>query len=451
MFAAMQSGINPDCPETNKMARMYTTTSKRRAIFVVIALVMISPSLSAESPIQHWPQFRGPGGQGILGSLKLPVEWEKQDALWKTTIPGYGHSSPVHDGNRIWLTTAHRSGKSMGFVCIDAKTGELIHSKTIFQPEGIEKIHHDNSYASPTPVLVDGKLIVHFGTYGTACIDTKTTDIVWKNTDFPVEHQGGPGSSPIVFEDLVILTLDGAQRQRVVALDLNDGTVRWERARSAPLRSNPINHRAFSTPLLIEYDGKPQLISPGPDQCHAYHPRTGDELWHVRYIGFSNVPCPVFDGKRVIFCTGFFKPELWAVTPNGTGDVTDSHIEWKFKGPVSDTPSPVLWQDSVIMISNKGVATCIDTTTGKRQWVFRVGGNYSASPLLANELIYFCNEEGLVKVLDPDGTKPKMIAINKMQSQIMASPVPIEQDLLIRTEGSLYRVSASRSTSQLKR
>ncbi|WP_197441779.1 outer membrane protein assembly factor BamB family protein [Thalassoglobus polymorphus] len=392
--------------------------------------------------IISWPQFRGPGGQGIFENVSLPIEWsEKENIRWKCEIPGLGHSSPVHDGETCWLTTATPDGKILGVVSVNLSNGKLDKNLTIFEPQNLEKIHYDNSYASPTPVLKDKRLYVHYGTYGTACIDCESGRIVWKNNDFPVEHQGGPGSSPVIFEDMLILTLDGAQQQRVVALDLKDGSLRWERKRSAPLRPNPITHRAFSTPLLYEYKGSTQLLSPGADQIHAYDPATGNEIWHARYVGFSTVPCPTAQGNIAVFCTGYFQPELWAVTLDGSGDITESHRKWKFRGPIPDIPSPIIVDDQVVIISNKGVATGLDLQSGKRKWVLRVGGNFSASPIYANGLIYLCSEEGVTKIIDPQTKKPRIKQANRLEDGIKATPAIINNDLLIRTTKALYRIN----------
>lgn len=404
-----------------------------------LSVIAFSPMLCAETTA--WSQFRGPGGQGHVESAELPVEWnERKNVVWRTPIPGLGHSSPVHDGQTIWLTTATPDGQLLGVVSIDAETGRIGHNLTVFEPATVEEIHVDNSYASPTPVLSKGRLYVHYGTYGTACIDCTSGEIVWRNRQFPVEHQGGPGSSPVLFEDLLILTLDGARKQQVVALDIADGSVRWQRQRSAPLRPNPITHRAFSTPLIHEYDGQTQLISPGADQCHAYDPRTGEELWHVRYVGFSTVPCPAARDGMTVFCTGYFQPELWAVDIDGSGHVTESHRKWNFRGPIPEIPSPTIIDDLVVIISNKGIATGLNLQTGKREWVLRVGGNYSASPIYANGLMYLCSEEGFTKIIEPLAEKPRILHSNRLDDGIKASPAVIENDLLLRTTTALYRI-----------
>lgn len=411
-----------------------------QTLCVVNLLAGFAGSLLAQEAA--WPQFRGPGGQGQVASAKLPINWsEKENILWKTEIPGLGHSSPVHDGQTCWLTTATPDGKILGVVSVDLETGRLDKNLTLFEPTVIDILHKDNSFASPTPVLAGGRLYAHFGTYGTACVECASGRILWTNNSYPVEHQGGPGSSPVLYEDLLILTLDGAQAQRVVALDIRDGSTRWERTRSAPYRPNPITHRAFSTPLLHEYQGQMQLISPAADQLHAYDPRTGEELWHVRYVGFSTVPRPIAAGNMTVFCTGYFQPQVWGVRIDGRGDVTQSHRQWKYEAAVPDIPSPVLiGDDLVVTISNKGVATGLNLETGKREWVLRVGGNFSASPMYANGLLYFASEEGVTKIVDPHLDKPKLVKANRLEGGIKATPAVHGNDLLIRTDKALYRI-----------
>jgi outer membrane protein assembly factor BamB len=404
------------------------------------ALLALCAPAGADEPAASWPQFRGPQGQG-RASGPVPRRWsETEGVVWKTNLPGLGHSSPVHDGRRIWLTAAPRDGKALQALAIDAATGELLVEATVFTPDKIEPIHQDNSYASPTPVLGAGRLLVHFGTYGAAALHSQTGEVLWKNNELQILHDGGPGSSPVLFEDLLIVTLDGADQQLVAALDAASGRVRWRRDRSAPMPEQKHTHRAFATPLLIEFEGRPMLISPGANQCHAYDPRTGEELWHVRYTGFSNIARPVADETHCFICTGFFEPQLWAVNLAGEGNVTDSHVRWRYKGPAPDTPSPLLADGAIYLLSNKGLLSAVDTQTGKRNWVLRVGGNHSASPLYAQGLIYACGEDGAVKVIDPAGGKPKIVETNQLDGRIMASPAVIDGDLLIRTERSLYRI-----------
>ena len=403
---------------------------------------------SAASPAADWPEFRGPGGQGDASATsKVPIEWDdRKNVRWKTELPGKGHSSPIVWGDQVWVTTASPDGKELSAVGLDRASGAILHNVVMLTPPIVEEIHKKNSHASTTPVIEAGRLFAHFGTYGAAALDTASGKVLWRNTELEIEHQGGPGSSPRLFENLLLVTSDGADRQYVAALDKETGREVWKRNRSAPYRADRVTHRAFATPLLIEYGGKPQLISPGADQLHAYDPRTGAELWHVRYTGFSTVPCPVFDGTKIYFCTGFFNPELWAVTPDGTGDVTSTHVAWKYKTGIPETPSPILQGGHVYVVSDKGVATTIDAETGKKIATLRLGGNFSASPIASGGYLYFCSEEGNIRIVQP-GTKPRILKNNDLPGSIFASPAAIGSELYLRTDRALYRIEEDPSGS----
>lgn len=387
-----------------------------------------------------WPQFRGPTGQGIASSTPVPTTWsEKDHVVWKTKLEGRGHSSPVVWNEQIWVSTASHNGKLLGAIGLDRNTGEVLHKVTVFEPSSPEEIHADNTYASPTPVIREGRLYLDFGTYGAACIDTGTGSILWSNRNLEIDHQGGPGSSPVLFGDTLIVHRDGADHQYVAALDVANGRVRWKRERSAPYRPDPITHRAFATPLLFEHKGRTLLISPAADQCHAYDAATGEELWHVRYIGFSNVPCPIASGDHVYLCTGFFEPRLLAVRLGGAGDVTDTHVDWEYKSQIPEVSSPIIVDGRIYFVSSKGVLSCVSAATGERVYIHRLGGNFSASPLYAGGHLLFCNREGGTKVVKP-GDEPQVITTNKLDEAIYASPIAVEEALYIRTETHLYRI-----------
>ena len=420
--------------------RTLEATGARRQARALIAAIAISLLLSNFSRASNWPQFRGPTGQGIADETPVPTSWnERKNVVWKTPIDGRGHSSPVVWENQVWLTTAAPDGKRIGAIGLDRTTGDVIRTVYVFDPPSVERIHTDNTYASPTPVIREERLYVDYGTYGTACIDIRTGTVLWRNEDLQIEHQGGPGSSPVLFEDTLIVHRDGADHQYVAALDVETGKVRWRRDRSAPFRENPITHRAFATPLLYEHDGRTLLISPAADQCHAYDAASGEELWHVRYTGFSNVPCPVAAGDHVYVCTGFFSPLLVDVRLGGQGDVTKSHVEWEYKAQIPDVSSPILVDGRIYFVSTKGVLSCVDAASGERVYIKRLGGNYSASPLYAGGHLYFCNKEGQTRVVLP-GDDPEIVASNKLDAGIHASPIAVDGALYIRTETHLYRI-----------
>ncbi len=396
---------------------------------------------------EAWPQFRGPTGQGIAKAHDLPSTFDDQkNVTWKTTIPGTGWSSPVIVGNQIWLTTSTDSGHALRAICIARATGKVIHDVEVFTPEDPPEINAKNSYASPTPVLEKGRLFVHFGTLGTACIDCETGSVVWRNTEVQLDHKEGPGSSPIVYEDLLIVNCDGLDVQCVVAFKQSNGRIAWRATRPGPLDPNPDFRKAYSTPLLVDVDSRTQLVSPGASRVISYDPRSGDILWQVDYEGFSNVPRPVLGDGLLFICTGFMKPKLWAIRPDGLGNVTDTHVAWRFTAGIPNNPSP-LWVDGrLYLVSDAGVASCLQGETGKLLWKKRLGGNYSASPLWADGRIYFCSEEGSVSVL-VTGDAFERVAVNQLDGRILASPAAIARELYIRTDTQLYRIEKRLTTA----
>ena len=412
----------------------------RSALATIIAAALLCGRwVMADGP-KNWPQFRGPTGQGHAVGAALPVTWsETENVVWKTMLAGRGHSSPVIWDNQIWLTTDSGGGSTLGAVCVDRRTGDAVHDVQVFHPGEVLEIHKDNTYASPTPVVEAGRLYVHYGRYGTACLDTDSGDVLWRNEDLVIEHQGGPGSSPVLFQDLLIVNCDGADHQYVVALDKATGAVRWKRPRSAPYRDNPVFKRAFSTPVLIEEEGRTVLISIGADQTHGYDPATGDELWHVRYTGFSNVAAPVAADGMVYLITGFFGPHVMAVRLGGSGNVSSSHVAWRSRGAIPETPSPLLLDGRLFLVSNSGVGSALEVATEDRVWLKRLGGKFSASPITDGKHIYFCSREGETHVVSVE-EKPQVVATNTLSGAIWASPAVSGSTLFLRTEDALYRI-----------
>ncbi|MBL4883146.1 MAG: PQQ-binding-like beta-propeller repeat protein [Planctomycetaceae bacterium] len=400
-----------------------------------------------------WAQFRGPTGQGIALDSKVPVEFsETKNVTWKTEIPGKGWSSPVIHEGQLWVTTAVASDPfgavlSLQAIGVDLSSGRLQHQVELFRLPSPIKIHEDNSYASPTPVVDAEAVYCHFGTFGTAAISRKTGKVLWKNDELKIEHQGGPGSSLIQYKDFLIVTCDGADFQYVAALDKKTGNIAWKQERTAPLRENPITHRSFATPLIWKQPAGDLLISPGADQVHAYDPLTGKEHWHVRYTGFSNVPAPVSDEKQVYVCTGFFEPILAAIRPGGTGDVTQSHVNWSYNRSVTTVPSPIIVNGQIFTVNEGGILTCLDCQTGKVVRKRRFVGKYSASPVLVNGLLYFCSEEGKVTVLEPND-KLDIVKVNRLLGSIKASPAVVGNALYIRSDSHLYRIEETVKESE---
>jgi outer membrane protein assembly factor BamB len=397
---------------------------------------------------------------------KLPLAWgEGQGLKWKTSLPGRGWSSPVVANGRVWLTSAEEHAGddakrkellktveslpvaeqmiSMGSVTLvalelDLATGNLLRRIELFKAESPAPIHGLNSYASPTPVIADGRVFCHFGTFGTAAVDAQTGEVVWRQK-LPLDHVVGPGSSPVAYGGVLIVPCDGADQQFIAALSVDTGAIVWKTPRPPIRATNGDQRKAFCTPLLVDVNGRSELVIPGAQWFIAYDPLDGSEIWRVDHgSGFSNVARAVFDGRQLYLCTGFGRPQLWAVRADGTGDVTETHVVWRQKQQIGAKPSPVVSDGRVYEISDTGVATCLDAATGQPIWRERMSGNYSASPMVGDGKVYFLSQEGRTTVVE-DGPKFKVLAKNDLDGMQMASPAAVEGDLLIRTDTHLYR------------
>jgi len=418
-----------------------------------------------------WPQFRGPGGQGHSRATGLPLTWsETENVAWKVPVMGRGWSSPVVWGDQIWMTTAVRqlatpeeasrrlAGKHMAgslevarhvtlwAVCVDRRSGRQQQKVRLFEVDRPDPVHRVNTYASPTPALEPGRLYCDFGTFGTACVDTATGKVLWTRR-LPIDHQVGPGSSPLVCDDLLVLVRDGRDRQYVTAVDKKTGRTVWKTDRP-PIDTRIGDYRkAFSTPLVIEADGSRQLIVPGAQWVVSYEPATGRPIWRADYNrGFSVTPRPVFAQGMVYICTGYSRPELWAIRVDGRGDVTNSHVLWKCSKQVPIQPSPLIVGDELYVVSDGGVATCFDAKTGRMHWRERVGGEYSASPICADGRIYLFSRDGKTSVLRP-GKQFQRLAENQVDGRLMATPAVAASAIFLRSETHLYRIQQRPSRS----
>ena len=437
-----------------------------------LAIALASACLAAAPDAAGWPEFRGPWGNGLATlpsdakPIGLPLKWsETENVKWKTAIPDRGWSTPVVLGGQVWLTTATEDGYDFFAICVDAETGKIRFNERLFHADDPEPLGNSvNSYASPSPVIEPGRVYVSFGSYGTACLDTATGKVVWERRDIPCRHYRGPGSSLVLFEDLLILTLDGVDMEYVTALDKKTGRTVWKTDRTTqwddlgpdgkPMREGDLR-KSFSTPLVIDVGGRPELISPGSKAAYAYDPRTGKEIWKVHHTAHTSVLRPVFGKGLVVFCTGLGKPELWAVRVDGPsaadlrqGDVTDTHVAWKVeKGPL--TPSPIIVDDLLYWVSDDGTAVCTELATGKQVWRERIGGGYASSPIYADGRLYFFNRQGKTNVLKA-GRTYELLATNTLETGFMASPAVEGHALYLRTKTHLYRIESGAAENGAK-
>jgi outer membrane protein assembly factor BamB len=407
----------------------------------MLSTLILAVTLPLATPADNWPQFRGPDANGHSAATDLPLEWDQQHNIaWNTPIHDRGWSSPVVWGEQVWLTTASEDGRRMFAVALDRGDGRVIHDIKVFDTENPEKISSLNSYASPSPVIEAGRVYVHFGTYGTACLDTATGRMLWARRDLKCDHHEGPGSSPMLFENLLILPVDGRDVQYVVALDKETGKTVWKTNRSIDYNQyRPTTRKAFCTPAVVEAAGRLQLVSPGAKAVMGYDPRTGEELWKVRYNGWSMVPRPLLGHGLLFVITDYERPELWAIRPDGHGDVTDTHVAWAIRKGMPATASLLLVDDLLYMATDGGVAVCVEAKTGEVVWRERLGGNYLASPIYADGRLYFFNQDGVTTVLAP-GRQYKKLAVNTLNGELKATPAVAGRAIFVRTLTHVYRI-----------
>jgi outer membrane protein assembly factor BamB len=364
--------------------------------------------------------------------------------VWKAAIHDLGWSSPVVWDNQVWVTTAAEDGQQLFATCVHFDNGQVTHDVKVFDIEKPEHVASVNSYASPTPVIEQGRVYVHYGTYGTACLDTESGAILWKRQDLNRDHHEGPGSSLLLYGNLVIFNVDGRDVQYVIALDTASGKTVWKTQRSVDLSQVPPNRRkAFCTPIVIEADKHRQLFSPGAKAMYAYDPDAGTELWRIRYDGWSVTPRPVFGQGLVFVVTDYDHPELWAVRPNGHDDVTESQVAWRITREMPATSSLLLLGDLLYMVNDQGFLLCVEAPTGKILWRERLKGKHSASPIYGSGRIYLFGEKGLATVFRP-GREFKLLAENQLPERIMATPAVVGESLIVRTSSHLYRLGESR-------
>ncbi len=370
----------------------------------------------------------------------MPLEWsEAQHVTWKTEIPGQGWSSPVVLGRRVWMTTATDDGCSLRAICVDRESGRLVHDVEVFHRDKAIEKHATNSYASPTPVLEGNRVFVHFGTMGTACLDAATAEIIWQTEELQLDHQVGPGSSPVLFENLLLVSCDGTDVQYAAALNKNTGVIEWKTNRSGVIDKPPDQKKSFVTPLVIRHAARDLVIMTAAEWVYAYDPRTGQEIWNVKHPGFSVAPRPVFAHGLIFVSTGFMLPELFAIRPDGAGDVTSSALAWKTDKSVPTKPSPLVVGDELYLVSDVGVLTCLDAKSGRPHYRRRLGGNFSASPIAVGARIYCCDEDGRTIVFAA-GKAYQELAVNKLAGRFMASPAVAGRALFLRTDTHLYRI-----------
>ena len=425
----------------------FNFASNKLCMFLVVVVMMLSCETASASENGNWPDWRGPTGQGLSDATDLPMKWsETKNIMWKTPIHDLGYSTPVVWGDQIWLTTATKKGKTLFAVCIDLNSGKVIHDIEVFHPEKPQRIHTKNSYATPSALVEEGFAYVHYGTHGTACLNTETGKVVWRRSDLNCNHLQGPVSSPILYEDLLIIPLEGIDVQFVVALNKKTGQPVWRYDRPRELYEGiePLYLlKSYHTPVIVEVSGTPQLINNGAMLVTGHEPRTGNELWRVLYRD-DNPVSRIVSGNGLLFINSGGSPgksHLLAVRKGGAGDITQSHVVWKMTEGVSSESSPVLIQDLLYMITDLGVLRCLEAKTGETVWSQRLEGRFGASLLYADNRIYISSKEGKTTVIKP-GRTFQVLAVNQLDAFLGASPAVAGKSLLLRSKTHLYRIQS---------
>lgn len=425
--------------------------SKSVILHSLLFVFFLFAAKQVSSQEKNWTQFRGSNLNGMAISENIPLKWDESVIKWKTEIHDKGYSSPVVYNNQIWVTTATTDGKKLYAVCLDYQTGKIIYDLLVFTPEVVEGKHSLNTYASPTPCIEKDKVYVHYGSMGTACINTADGSIVWKRTDLKCKHVQGPASSPIIYKDMLILHFEGTDVRFIVALDKTNGQTIWKSDRPAepyePLQE--IGRKAYITPIIVNVKGRDMLISDGSAVCIAYDPNTGREIWRVVDGAESTIAMPFTENGVVFWYAGYMVADdgskytnMLAVNPDGSGDITRTNVIWKKRDELSRNHSltPVIKDGLIYTVNTFNKLMCIDAASGEEVWSKHLLSNYDASPIYVNGNIWFFSVKGEVLTIK-EGRKYEVIASNKMESGIWATPAVLRNSIIVRTQNYLYRIA----------
>ncbi len=416
---------------------------RRLTTFVLLLWAVSGANAAAgnEHESENWPQFRGPLGEGISLATDLPLTWsETENVVWKTLIHGRAWSSPVIWDKQVWMTTATEDGHELFAVCVDRDSGEVLYDIKVFDIAEPQFCYPLNSYGSCTPVIEAGRVYLHFGAHGTVCLDTATGKTLWARQDLECNHFRGPGSSPILYEDLFVVAFDGYDFQYVVALDKQSGQTVWKRDRNIEYGTDDGDmKKGYGTARVIDVNGVKQLVYPSAGATIAYVPETGEEIWRMKHGGMNACNTPLYHNGLLYLnsASGGFK--LFAMQPDGSGDLTNTHVVWKTSQGVPTRASTILVDDMLFMVADAAVVTCLDAKTGKRIWNKRLEGEFSSSPIYAEGKLYFSNQDGKSFVVAASA-EYELLATNELEAGCMASPAVSGKAIYLRTKQALYRL-----------
>jgi len=417
------------------------TKLKTLKLFLVL-LIFLSAFFTQA---QNWPNWRGPNGDGTSIETNLPTKWDSiTNVVWKSEVPGKGHSSPIVWEDRLFTLTAFPETQERTLLCYDSKNGDLLWQKTVIKAE-LEGKHRDNSYASGT-AATDGKLVyvsVLDGDDVVVAAYNFSGEQVWMQRPGKFSSPHGYSCSPALFEDKVIINGSSKGDSFLAALDKSSGKILWNISQDKPAHS-------FSTPIFREMAGKMQMIIGGNKEITSYNPNNGEKYWFVNGPSEDFCSSPVYNEKNglVIVSSAWPQRIVMAIKPDGSGDVSESHVLWQTKEGAFYVPSPVAADDYLFSTMTNGRVHCIEIATGNTLWVEELGKQYS-SPVLAGGLVYMPNDEGVITVFKP-GPTFELVAKNSIGEAMNASPAISNGKIYLRGDQHLFCIGDNSSANRNK-
>jgi outer membrane protein assembly factor BamB len=441
----------------------------RRPLAFALLLAGAAPAGADPDPsATAWPQFRGPNGQGISTETGLPLTWSPtENVVWKTPIPGRGHSSPVVWGNRIFLTTAvegdvtkpgftgvkhydngkefvHPDGvgadrlQTLKVLALDADSGKVLWEKTAWEGNPFDTRHRRGSFASPTPIVDGERVYAWFGSEGLYTYDFQG-NLLWKAELGGIATAGvGVGTSPVMHGELIILQCDedDGVKSFIAALDRRTGKEVWRVARKVQV--------SWATPVIVKAGGRDELVTAGAEAIIAYDPATGKELWRAKGLESNAVPSPVTGPDVVVLTSGYPSKVALAIRPGGTGDVTGTpRVLWRYEKGTAYVPSPILYRDLVYLVTDRGLVTALDVRTGAVKYEGGrppIPATFMASPVVIDGRIVLMSEDGDAFVIKP-GPVHEVERTNSLGEPIFASPAISQGRIFIRGASNLYCIA----------
>ncbi|MCB1225082.1 MAG: PQQ-binding-like beta-propeller repeat protein [Verrucomicrobiales bacterium] len=441
------------------------TRCTRLLTFFLPALALAPLTVPAQTPL-FWPDKNGPNLDGTVPAAdaeRIPQTWNLESGeniLWRTPLEGEGHSTPVIGGDLIWFTAASPDGKKQWVYGLERETGAVRHHVLLFENAEPEPLGNPiNNYAAPSCVLDETGVYAHFGTYGTAKLNPETAEVIWQRRDINVNHFRGPGSSPLLWENLIILTFDGINHQFITALSKDTGDTVWLTERSTdygdldkdghPTRDGDMR-KAYHTPRVFEIAGQPQLISVGSRSAFGYDPRTGRELWNLPHGGFNAAIRPLMGDGILYLNTGSERSHLLAVRVDDAmqGELTATHLLWDYDKRNASEADMILHHGRIIQITRGGIVSCLDAKTGEKIWDGRLEGQFLPSPIRAGDHLYVSNDRGQTFIIADQGDQMEILHTNTLDAPISAGPAVADGALFIRSKEAIYCLKTG---AQLKR